>query len=56
MDIFTSKEKVDELCASFPKDIPCTHHYYKDSFHLLLYDHQREKIFRDISAWLKTPR
>ena len=35
---------------------PMTHHYYKDSFHLLMYDHKREIIFRDISRWLRQTR
>ena len=55
-DIFTPKDKVDALCASFPRKASTTHHYYKESFHLLMYDHQRDKIFKDISNWLKKNR
>lgn len=55
-DIFTPKDKVDRFCEHFPKDTPSTHHYYKDSFHLLMYDHKRDEIFRDISKWLKKTR
>lgn len=55
-DIFTPKDNVDAFCASFPARAPVTHHYYKASFHLLMYDHQRDRIFRDISAWLRKNR
>lgn len=55
-DIFTPKDKVDSFCASFPKGTSKTQHYYKESFHLLMYDHQRDKIFGDISSWLKKQR
>lgn len=54
-DIFTPKEKVDAFCKHFPK-ATITHHYYEDSFHLLMYDHKRDQIFQDISKWLKKTR
>ena len=52
-DIFTPKEKIDLFYASFPQKTSTTYHHYKESFHLLMYDHQRKKIFQDISVWLK---
>ena len=55
-DIFTPKEKVDRLCACIPRKVPHRQLFYKESFHLLMYDHQRDGIFRDISKWLKETR
>ena len=51
-DFFTQEDKVDDFCNSFDQSIDKTHHYYSGSYHLLMYDHQRAEIFRDISSWL----
>lgn len=51
-DIFTSDQSVDELCTHFPGDTDQTKKFYSGSYHLLMYDHEREKIFNDVSVWL----
>ena len=53
-DIFTSTDKVKQFYARFPTDADKTIKYYPGSYHLLMYDHEREKIFKDISTWLET--
>lgn len=51
-DCFTQVEKVDDFYERFDKTLSKTHHDYPESYHLLMYDHQRDKIFSDISSWL----
>lgn len=51
-DVFTQQDKVNDFCNNFDPLISKTHHYYPESYHLLMYDHQRDKIFADISLWL----
>lgn len=51
-DIFTPEEKVKALYASIPKNAANARKFYPSSYHLLMYDHEREKIFKDISQWL----
>ena len=51
-DIFTPKASVEQLYAHFPDTTDQTKKFYPGSFHLLMYDHDREKIFADISTWL----
>jgi len=52
-DIFTTDQSVDELYTHFPEDTDKTKKFYSGSYHLLMYDHEREKIFKDVSTWLK---
>jgi len=51
-DVFTEKEKVDGLLKNFPADTDTTRKYYPGSYHLLMYDHERDKIFKDVSTWI----
>jgi alpha-beta hydrolase superfamily lysophospholipase len=51
-DVFTQEDKVNDFCDNFSPGISKTHHYYPGSYHLLMYDHQRDEIFADISSWL----
>lgn len=51
-DCFTQEEKVNDFYEHFDQAISKSHHYYPESYHLLMYDHQRDKIFSDISSWL----
>jgi len=52
-DVFTEKESVDRFYQSFPEGMDKTKKFYPDSYHLLMYDHDRVKIFNDVSTWLK---
>lgn len=51
-DVFTQQDKVNDFCRNFGSLVSSTHHYYPGSYHLLMYDHQKERIFADISSWL----
>ncbi|WP_178931544.1 alpha/beta fold hydrolase [Oceaniferula marina] len=52
-DIFTSEERVKQWFGRFPADADATRKLYPDSYHLLMYDHERETIFGDVSDWLR---
>lgn len=52
-DIFTSEASVKRLYTQFPQRPENVRKFYPESYHLLLYDHQRKKIFNDVSQWLK---
>ena len=51
-DFFTGESKVNDFCGHLPDSINITHKYYPDSHHLLMYDHERDKVFEDVSLWL----
>lgn len=52
-DIFTESTSVSQFEKQLPQNSLATRLYYKGSYHLLMYDHDRETIFEDISKWLK---
>ncbi len=55
-DIFTEEESVNDFFKHFPatsQSMAKTKKFYPGSFHLLMYDHDRETIFNDISTWLQ---
>ncbi len=54
-DIFSSPKNVDHLTKQFPaKPANQTQHkFYPGSYHLLMYDHDRKKIFSDVLQWLQ---
>lgn len=52
-DIFTKRESVDRFYQHFPEGTDKTKKFYPGSFHLLMYDHERDRIFKDVSQWLK---
>ena len=52
LDIFTPKTNVEDLYTHFPETADKTKKFYPGSYHLLMYDHDRDKIFNDISKWL----
>ncbi len=52
-DVFTSAASVKAFYAHFPDGMDKTRKIYPGSYHLLMYDHDREKIFTDVSKWLK---
>ena len=51
-DFFTEADVVNDFCEHLPDSISKTHKYYPGSYHLLMYDHDRDKIFADASVWL----
>ena len=52
-DLFTMEHNLTAFCNALPAKVDHTRHFHKDSYHLLMYDHKRSKIFRDISKWLE---
>ena len=52
-DLFTKEHSVTAFCSALPAEVDHTRHFHKDSYHLLMYDHKRSEIFRDISKWLE---
>lgn len=52
-DIFTSEDGVKNLYANLPDSTPKSRKYYPEAFHLLMYDAQRKKIFKDASDWME---
>ena len=53
-DIFTSKQAVDRFYQALPEALDKKLLHYPDSYHLLMYDHNKAKIFQDISEWIST--
>ena len=53
-DIFTEDHIVDDFYDRLPDEKFKTHKFYPGSYHLLMYDHDRAKIFGDISKWLSS--
>jgi len=51
-DIFSSDASVKKFYAGFPDGTDKQIKMYPGSYHLLMYDHDRDKIFADISKWL----
>lgn len=51
-DYFTSPEYTKKFYASIPYSNLNQHVYFPESYHLLMYDNNREEIFDQISRWL----
>lgn len=51
-DYFTPPEYAEEFFKHIPKSPKNHHSYHPDSYHLLMYDQHREKIFNKISSWI----
>lgn len=52
-DIFSKPEDVESFERRFPPTATVRRTFYPESFHLLFYDHQREKVLADITNWLR---
>ena len=51
-DFFTSPQDVSEFCNLIPSTTPMHRAYFPDSYHLLMYDTQKERVFREVEHWL----
>ncbi len=51
-DVFTGAESVKKFTQSFPDELTTTRKFYPDAYHLLMYDENREKIFKDAAKWI----
>ena len=52
-DIFSKPEDVAALERRFGPAATVRRSYYPESYHLLFYDHQREKVLAEITRWLR---
>lgn len=50
-DIFSSPADIEAFAARFPK--LTGYHFYPESYHLLFYDHEKDQVITDVTAWLK---
>lgn len=55
-DYFNNDSDVRGFVARIPEGVSKTYHNYPEAYHLLMYDAQREVIFRDIESWLNQLR
>ena len=55
-DYFNSDGDVRGFVAHVPSGVAKTYRNYPDSYHLLMYDAHRDKIFRDVERWLQRLR
>jgi acylglycerol lipase len=51
-DFFSSPDDVKEFYGSISKEAGRERRYYPDSYHLLMYDEQKEKVIGDVEEWL----
>lgn len=52
-DFFSRPEDVKAFTGCVPVRSGRTRRYYPDAHHLMMYDEDREKLFRDVASWLR---
>ena len=52
-DIFSRPEDVKDFATHFPNKSKVQRSFYPESYHLLFYDHQSERVLTDITTWLR---
>jgi alpha-beta hydrolase superfamily lysophospholipase len=55
-DFFNSDADVRGFVAHIPAKVAKTYRNYPDAYHLLMYDAQNDRIFRDLERWLNRQR
>ncbi len=55
-DYFNNDSDIRGFIARVPSGVSKTHRHYPGAYHLLMYDAQRDRIFRDIEKWLNRIR
>ena len=55
-DYFNNDSDVRGFVARIPSGVSKTYHDYPRAYHLLMYDEERETIFRDIERWMNLLR
>jgi len=55
-DYFNTDSDVRGCVAQVPPGVSKTYRNYPNAYHLLMYDAQRDKIFRDVEGWLNRLR
>jgi len=51
-DFFTDEAAIRGFASHIPKQTPVTLREYPESYHLLMYDRQKEKVIHDIETWI----
>lgn len=51
-DFFTPAADVEAFFGNIPKEANRSRKFYPDSYHLLMYDEQKEKVIGDVEQWL----
>lgn len=54
-DYFTKPEFVEEFMQHIPATTPQKHVHFPEAYHLLMYDEERDAIFKSITDWLDHP-
>ncbi|MFC4995517.1 alpha/beta hydrolase [Rubritalea tangerina] len=54
-DFFLPVETIESWLAHLPETTPLTHHYFSESYHLLLYDHRADTIAQCCADWISPP-
>jgi acylglycerol lipase len=55
-DFFNDDSDMRGFFARIPSDVPSTYRNHPNAHHLLMYDDDREKVFRDVAKWLNLRR
>ncbi len=55
-DYFNNDSDVRGFVARIPSSVSATYHNYPQAYHLLMYDEQRERIFKDVERWVNLLR
>ena len=52
-DIFSRAEDIEAFEAAFTHSPRVDRRFYEESYHLLFYDHEWERVVADVTAWLR---
>ncbi len=55
-DYFNNDSDLRGFLARIPDPVSKTYHHYPAAYHLLMYDEEKERVFRDIERWLQKLR
>ena len=53
-DVFSEARDVEKFAQQLPQPDKITRNFYPESYHLLFFDHESERVISDITKWLKT--
>ena len=52
-DVFSDPKDVASFASQLPHPEKATRIYYPESYHLLFFDHESDRVIADITKWLK---
>ena len=53
-DVFSRPDAVETFSGQFSRSDSVSRNFYPESYHLLLYGHERDRILADISQWIQS--